>query len=1855
MKTLPTIFKILFCCYFIFGSFFRLNSQNRPFPQQKSWSGCIKPDNVSQQQMNTSVQNMYNYWKSSFLKPTNLPGGYYIKGGCTGCSVPSKGTSEGHGYGMIITALMGGYDAQAKTYFDGLYKFFDTHRSTINSELMGWNVAVDERTNAFSSAADGDMDIAYALLLAHYQWGSGGAINYLQEAKDMINNGIKASLIHPSSLRVMMGDWDNNALETRSSDWMTAHFRAYQTATSDTYWSSVANKVYQMVDQLNTNNLGILPDFVDGNPASPDFNNATGEPNSQDYYWNACRTPLRIVTDFAHYGTQAARTQSNRFVNWAKTDIGTNFGTFASGYAVSGQVVGSRYGPAAFVAPLVAASITNSSNQSFLNTGWGYIKNKQEDYYGASINLLSMLVISGNWWIPEPGGSGNQQPIVSITSPANGSSYTTPANIQIQVNASDQDGTITKVEFYRNNTKIGQDTTAPYTYSWNNVTSGSYILTAKATDNDGASKTSTPVNITVNATSQQSPYGGTPWGIPGKIESENYDLGGQNVAFNDLSTANEGGSYRDDAVDIEPCSEGGYNLGWTKTGEWLEYTVNVTASKTYTLESRVAAIASGRRFHIEVDGQNVSGQINVPNTGGWQNWQTVTTTVSLSAGVQIMRVVMDSDDFNLNHMIFKDTVSNPTPTIENEFFDDFTYTGHSDPTMLGFGWNVVDGISGPTEGSMYKKEHIQFVNDIQLPGNKVMHVINKAAGTSASIQNARIESQKIFFEGTYAARVYFDSSPANNQDGNVETFYTINWAPDNPNYSELDFEYLPYNVWGDRTKKTMHTTSWARAGSISDNANTQINNDYQGWHDLVIQAADDQNVRYYLDGQLLSTHTTSSGGNSVYPRMIMQIAFANWIFFNDEIGLNPSSQQRTTTMKVDWVYHAKNVSLSPSEIANRVEAIRTSNLQRLNTMGGGTPTNQSPTITLTAPESGAVYTTGQTVNITANASDSDGNITKVDFLLDGNIIATDTSSPYTANWTATEGNHTLTARATDDDSASTTSSAINITVQTDTGGGNCNVPQYVDGAVYQTGDEVQNFDKKYECLVGGWCSIGGPYTPGGPDNWAWPYAWREIGNCTASIALIKEAAATLSTTCGIPQYVDGAAYQTGEEVQNNGVRYKCKVGGWCSLGGPYTPGGPDDWAWPSAWEDLGACNGDGTSPPTVMITAPGNNTDFTEGDMVTISANAIDPDGVVTAVAFYIDGNLIRQDTSMPYETTWTATTGNHTIAAIATDDSNQSTTSETVNITVQADTDGGENCDTDLYVNGNTYQTGDEVQNLGKKYRCKVGGWCTVGGAYTPGGPDDWAWPLAWEELGPCTGGNLPPEVTVLTPTIIYADALPVTVPLRARVTDSDGIQTPVYVNVPGGALPLLPQGDDIYQSDWSFSEYKTYTYTAQATDNKGEYTNFSFEITIKERIQGGDFLISRQEYNDLFPYRYGTDPGNPSQGPDPALDFFTYEALAEAVERMKNIEVTFERREGTNLYRLTRRDKATNQSAVIRTDTDFDAEWNQSKPIITQVVDYGKFVNESDETVRKRELAAFLANIAQETTGGWDTAPGGRYAWGLHFREEQGFEGTDRLGYRDEGNQNYPPAPGKSYHGRGPIQLSWNYNYGQVSEFLFGDKNVMLNNPEQVLQDGALAFQTAIWFWMTPQFPKPSAHDVMAGNWTPTAYDLERNRIPGFGMTVNIINGGLECGSGTENTKVTHRIGHYVKFTDILNVSNDLDGTDDCSECGCAQMQSFSGIEPEAIATILRTVVPTRKMNMYPNPFTNTVSITFELVQKEIVSVHVSDLIGNQFEKDIKNKTLGPGEHTFSWDTTKYPKGIYFYKVAIGKNIEVFKMVKQ
>jgi predicted Rdx family selenoprotein len=131
---------------------------------------------------------------------------------------------------------------------------------------------------------------------------------------------------------------------------------------------------------------------------------------------------------------------------------------------------------------------------------------------------------------------------------------------------------------------------------------------------------------------------------------------------------NDGGQYRSTNVDVETTSDagGGYDVGWIFAGEWLKYTVNVTTAGTYDLAFRVASAGNGGTFHLEVNGNNVTGAMTVPNTLGWQTWTSITKTgVSLPAGTQVWRLVFDTNGAttavgNLNYIAVTASGSLPT-------------------------------------------------------------------------------------------------------------------------------------------------------------------------------------------------------------------------------------------------------------------------------------------------------------------------------------------------------------------------------------------------------------------------------------------------------------------------------------------------------------------------------------------------------------------------------------------------------------------------------------------------------------------------------------------------------------------------------------------------------------------------------------------------------------------------------------------------------------------------------------------------------------------------------------------------------------------------------------------------------------------------------------------------------------------------------------------------------------------------------------------------------------------------------------------------------------------------------------------
>ena len=390
----------------------------RAFPQHTVYqAGTIKPDNVSQEDLDSAVANFYKAWKNEYLKqPAAESDQYYIFYNDKGYAEPKNAVtvSEAHGYGMMITAIMAG--SQDKQYFDGLYRFYKAHGSDNDPSLMAWQQVKDKSGKIINtpgdadSATDGDMDIAYSLLLADRQWGSEGEIDYLASAKEILA-AIMANEINRSQSLVKLGDWAEDKDEvygrsTRSSDLLLNHFKSFEAVTGSDEWKNVTDTAYAVIHSIyeeKSGNTGLMPDFIiqsreEYQPAHADF--LEGE-NDGNYSWNSSRTPWRYTLDYLLTGDERALPQLKKMNDWMKAETDGNPDNIQTGYTLSGKAV-EEGNSTTFVAPFMVSAMVDSSNQQWINQLWDRTIQKQDDddYFANTIKLQTMIVTSGNWWAP---------------------------------------------------------------------------------------------------------------------------------------------------------------------------------------------------------------------------------------------------------------------------------------------------------------------------------------------------------------------------------------------------------------------------------------------------------------------------------------------------------------------------------------------------------------------------------------------------------------------------------------------------------------------------------------------------------------------------------------------------------------------------------------------------------------------------------------------------------------------------------------------------------------------------------------------------------------------------------------------------------------------------------------------------------------------------------------------------------------------------------------------------------------------------------------------------------------------------------------------------------------------------------------------------------------------------------------------------------------------------------------------------------------------------------------------------------------------------------------------------------------
>ncbi|MBP3379658.1 MAG: hypothetical protein J6K77_02185 [Ruminococcus sp.] len=372
--------------------------------------------------------SFYEAWKEKYLVKDKYVTNedqyyvYYAEEQFTGGSSVPVTVSEAHGYGMLITASMADRDKNAKDYFDGMYRYFKAHPSDIGAHLMSWQqcdngTALIDGANdgamtggSCDSATDGDMDIAYALLMADSIWGSTGEIDYYSEALAVIDDIMKYDVNH-EYWTLTLGDWvsecdksDSYYSATRCSDFIVQYLPVFAEVSGNSDWMKVYDTTYgiinSMVDEYGT---GILPDFVvrgsDGKYKASPANFLESE-NDGNYYYNSCRVPWRISMDWLINGNEDSLKFAKAIDGFMKTTTKGDPWEVLAGYTPTGTAI-EDYNDLCFVAPLLISAKCGEDKQWHDEIRDVVVNYGDDVYYGDTIKMLCLIVDDGGWIIPK--------------------------------------------------------------------------------------------------------------------------------------------------------------------------------------------------------------------------------------------------------------------------------------------------------------------------------------------------------------------------------------------------------------------------------------------------------------------------------------------------------------------------------------------------------------------------------------------------------------------------------------------------------------------------------------------------------------------------------------------------------------------------------------------------------------------------------------------------------------------------------------------------------------------------------------------------------------------------------------------------------------------------------------------------------------------------------------------------------------------------------------------------------------------------------------------------------------------------------------------------------------------------------------------------------------------------------------------------------------------------------------------------------------------------------------------------------------------------------------------------------------
>lgn len=303
---------------------------------------------------------------------------------------------------------------------------------------------------------------------------------------------------------------------------------------------------------------------------------------------------------------------------------------------------------------------------------------------------------------------------------------------------------------------------------------------------------------------------------------------------------------------------------------------------------------------------------------------------------------------NITFVALVISMSYSIPSYANDthiFFDDFAYAEAK--TFNTNGWKARTETGHPgIHQATWSAEGLSFHPQLQDANNGAIRMSSVTAGEGDNTRHTQFCHKRKYLEGTYAARVFFRDKPTYGPDGDevIQTFYTISplaFSLD-PNYSEVDFEYLPNGGWGSDSTPAMWTTTWETFQLepwTKVNEYTRKEGSYAGWRILVMTVQKDQ-VHYYVDGKLISTHS-----DKVAPEEPMSINFNLWFMpkgADGSIGPVDSDELREYQQDIDWVYHNANEIITTEQVLSSVDKLQKKGVSHLDTVPEWQPALDSP-------------------------------------------------------------------------------------------------------------------------------------------------------------------------------------------------------------------------------------------------------------------------------------------------------------------------------------------------------------------------------------------------------------------------------------------------------------------------------------------------------------------------------------------------------------------------------------------------------------------------------------------------------------------------------------------------------------------------------------------------------------------------------------------------------------------------------------------------------------------------------------------------------------------------------------------------